>query len=289
MSSVIIDSGGYATIYYPPRKHKNVPIKFLNRKYIERYTKIETFDDILFGNKARSIFDPLNTMSSPILYVVPQQKGYSIILPFRKGTIDHLMGYDMKIIMKQLIPLMKGLVRLHKQKIVHHDIKIPNMLYNDRPHLQLFLIDWGTSCTFHEVFSDKYNRWLVADNTNLPPEYKILARFKGILESADLAKGYSKNYSGYKYLKYFQPRYDILFAEADKQLTKKLEKNPYYFDSMAGAVDVFAMGIVICALIKAFGTPQDEVKYQSLIRGMIHPNIQRRWSFRRCIKHLEQK
>lgn len=286
-----IGSGGYAEVYHPPRSIADIPRKYRdNEAYVQRYT-MQSLEDIHFGEKARRIFDPTDSISLPILYMIEQPHHmYSEIFRFRKGNLrEFLRGatyVGLSTIIASLVAILKGLVRLHNKRIIHHDIKIENILYDMKPKFRLFLIDWGTACHYKDVFGPKYDYWLPGDNENHPPEYKIMARHRYNYQYTDIVEEYSKN-SYYTHLfKRIQPDYDVLLRRADREIRRELKKHPRMLEDLAGKVDVFAMGIVFC---QAIGGGYEFHRYMPLLRGMIHPDPRKRWTIGQCIRYLEKK
>lgn len=288
-----IGFGGYARIFHPPRENHIIPSKYKNNShYIQRYTD-QTMKQIQFGERARKIFDPDDKMSSPILDIIERSKHHvSEILPFRTGTLSKFLRETRSVridtVMKVVIPILHGLVRLHKRRIIHHDIKSSNILYDMRP-IRLYLIDWGTACTFNDAFTGRYSNWLSGHNENHPPEYKMVANSQYHYEYDDIVEEYSNNYYYRNIISTFQPDYDRLLQRTDRDIRKQLQKDPHLLDKYAGRIDVFAMGIVLAQIVLSFKKSDDDfLRYRVIVQNMLHPDPRKRWSMQKTVNELEK-
>lgn len=303
----MIATGGYGKIWHPPRADKIFPPKYRgNKKYIQRYTQ-QTSDQIKNGKVARMIFDPEGTISSPILGIYKRPDGrYSEILPFRDDALYKLYRkffYDGNLplywkAMEGMVPIMRGLERLHDQGWIHHDIKSENMLYDNRPSFRLFLTDWGTALPISEVYSDDYSHWHVASLTNLPPEYKSFAHFQyGFpLKNNSFSLEFAKN----PYIinmRQLQPHYMTMLDNAHQTLQKIFHKNQKNLNKvlmdMAPKADVFGLGLVLSQMYTFFAKGKNiptHTKNQiiTLLRNMIHPNPFLRWDMHKVAHYLEK-
>lgn len=303
----MIGTGGYGKVWNPPRSDSIIQAKYRgNKSFIQRHTE-QTRDQIKNGNIARKIFDPEGTLSSPILAIYERPDGrFSEILPFREDALYKLYRkyfYTGNISlfwkgMERMVPIMKGLARLHDQGWVHHDIKSENMLYDSSPSFRLYLTDWGTALPSEEVYSDDYSHWHVASLTNLPPEYKSFARFRyGFpLKNNSFSLEYAKN----PYIinmRRFQPHYMKMLDHAHDYLQGKLKRNKDNYQKvvrlMAPKADVFGLGLVISQMYTFFAKGKfipEKTKNQiiTLIRNMIHPNPFLRWDMHQCARFLQK-
>lgn len=298
---MLIGAGGYSKIWHGPRKDRVIEKKYRgNESYIQRLTT-ETITEISNGEYARNIFDPKDRMSSPLLAIYERPNNrFSEIRPFREDNLHNILTENIKLgynhnllcnLLWNMRNIMKGLATLHQRGWTHHDIKTQNILYNNRP-LHVFLIDWGTSLRFSEVYTDPYKPWFSADNSNHPPEYKSYAHYQyGYKFDHDFATDYTKNIYLLTLLK-IQPHYMTMLNKANNKLQTLFKtKGKKFLLHIAPKLDVFAMGLVLSQiyLIMAFsewyGTPFHE-KMIHLLKNMIHPDPTKRWTMRNSIDYM---
>lgn len=298
---MLIGKGGFTQVLHPPRKDNVIETKYRDPKYIQRRTS-ETFGDISKGQFARSIFDPDGKRSSPLLaiYKRPKNKKFKIseIRLHRKDSLHELHVKNIPNnnislfchFMTEMKGIMEGLVVLHKIGWVHHDIKAPNILYDNKPKFTLYLIDWGTAVRASEVYADSYRPWFKADNSNHPPEYKMYAHYKHNYQykGGNIQTDYALNTQLFTLLK-IQPEYMSMLKHADERLSLLFRKGGLRFlKSIAAKSDVFALGVVIAQtyLILAYATfynTEFHTKMIALIRSMVHPDPTKRWTMRRSL------
>lgn len=297
---MLIGSGGYSSVWHPPRKDNVIEKKYRgNPTYIQRYTT-EPFGDISKGQYARSVFDPEGKKSSPLIIVYERpNNSYSEIRLHREDSLSrlHIQNINKNNIklfckfMQEMEGLMEGLVVLHKMGWVHHDIKPPNILYDKKPAFKLYLIDWGTAVRSTEVYNDTYRPWFIADNSNHPPEYKIYAHYKNGYQykGGSIETDYANSTQLFTLLK-IQPEYMSMLKHANERLQSLFQKGGQRFlKRIAPKTDVFALGLVIAQtyLILAYTTyygTNFHTEMIRLIRYMIRPNPLKRWSMKRSLQ-----
>lgn len=297
---MLIGKGGYSDVWNGPRKDRVIEKKYWSKKFVQRLTT-ESLPEIYKGQKVRSLFDKNNTMSSPLITIYERpNRMFSEIRPYRDDNVKDLMAENIKknnvplfcSILVNLKDIMKGLIVIHKDGWVHHDIKTVNMLYNRDP-FRLFLIDWATSVRFSDVYSDTYSPWFSADNTNHPPEYKSYAHFKYNypFKKDDFATDYADNTYIISLLK-IQPHYMRLLNEANDELQRAFKtRGPSFLKKIAPKVDVFAMGVAISRIYLTIAYAElyktrvgKDLVY--VLKNMINPNPLKRWTMRRSLKTL---
>lgn len=298
---MLIGSGGYSKIWYPPRKDRIIEKKYSgNHDYIQRLTN-ESLLEISNGQYARKVFDPDNTRSSPLITIYERpHKFFSEIRPYRDDNLYELLNKNVGrkdnlrlfcALLQNIKRIMMGLKNLHKHKWIHHDIKAVNILYNKKP-FQLFLIDWATATRFEELYDEGYYNWFIANNSNHPPEYKSYAHYKYNYKwKNDFASDYANNVYIFTLLK-IQPHYMSMLNKANANIQHHLRKQGEQFlIKQAAKVDVFAIGLVLSqiylltAVTKLFNTPF-HYKITKLLKGMIHPDPVKRWTMDRSIEFL---
>lgn len=133
---------------------------------------------------------------------------------------------------------------------------------------------------FGRVYDPDLIYFHVADNENMPPEYKIFARLIEKASSSDTQFWITN------LLRKIQPRYSSLLRHATASLTRRLSDSIYPSATMAmvsDRADVFGMGIVLAHFYKNAPDPS----LLPIIRAMIHPDPYRRWSMSRAAHHLQ--
>ena len=296
---MLIGQGGDSRVWRPPRRDRVIQKQYRgNKKFIQRLTS-EEVGAIVHGQFARSVFDPTNRLSSPLvaIYKRPRNK-HSEIRPHRESDLLRLLTEntthnDLVLfcgLASNLLEIMKGLTVLHQRGWVHHDIKDKNILYDKDP-LRLYLIDWGTSVPCSKVFDDSFRTWFPADNPNHPPEYKSFGvyRYGHKLEGNDFATDYANNIYLFTLLK-VQPRYMEMLNAAHRKLQHRFQRKDF-LERIAPKADVFGAGLVLaqCYLVVAYATLYDKPVHKELIRlirGMTHPDPTRRWTMRHAATTL---
>jgi serine/threonine protein kinase len=304
---MIIGYGGYGKVWYPPRDDPVIsPSIRKNPKYIQRYTN-QTLEEIKRGEKARKIFDPQNKISNPVLKIYPRQEDFfSQIMPHREKKFagDLIEKHRGKIkyfwpVMTKMIPILNGLSRVHNKKMVHRDIKTNNFVFDEKPELRIYLIDWGTSIPFSEVYNEKLNYWLTTTKQNLPPEYKIYANVKNMHDYIhnDVYKDFSEN-ELMPLFEFFEPDYRLLLKETDEEFHRlfsskktKSKKTKELLETVAGKVDIYALGVVfaqtLASLVGNKSIPK-KPEIMFLIKNMIHPNPFKRWDAKTSMAFLKK-
>lgn len=290
---MLIGKGGSSQVWHPPRKDRVIEKKYRgNTNFVQRLTN-EDLTEILHGQHARSVFDPTNRMSNPLvaLYNRPKKK-YSEIRPYRNDDLNRFLAANrdhnnLGLFCKtaaNLHGIMKGLTILHQYGWIHHDIKLDNILYNQDPW-RLYLIDWSMSVPFAQVYHDSFRCWFSANHPSNPPEYKSYAAHKHgyKLIDNDFATDYAQNILVFTLLK-IQPRYMEMLNAAHDKIKHRFDRKGF-LKRIAPKVDVFGLGVVLaqCYLVMAYAMLYDKPVHKKLIRlirGMTHPDPTRRWTMR---------
>lgn len=307
-----IGEGSYGKICHPPRDDTVIDQKYRhNKKYIQRYTDVESWRQIKNGEKARRIFDPENTMSSPILAIYDRPNGaFSEIMPFREDSLYHLITpYKYRMtgnlplfwkLMTNILHILGGMKKLHSSGWTHHDIKSTNILYDSKPELKLYLIDWATSLPFLNVYDEDHSNWHTATIENLPPEYKSYAHFRYNfpLKGNDFALEFSYGHPWITNILKIQPLYLSMLRRAHQHIQKELSIHHNNLENVINKIspkcDIYALGIVIAQIYVVLTTGEKNMssfvrkQFIHLIRSMIHPDPFRRWDSKTSYKYLER-
>jgi len=300
---MLIGHGGYAQMLWPPREY--IPKRFRKEKYVERYTR-QTKEEIEKGQAARKIFDPGNKMTREIIAMYHHPDFFtSQIYEFFSQSLYHLLRKtrgrtDLPLFWKTIgfvSDVATGLVRLHKEGYIHHDIKTNNILCDESPDLKrLLLIDWATALPFSDVYDARYKVWHEGDNDNLPPEYKAFAHYQYGFPVADFVDTFSRN-PVYEIIVKIDPRYPRKLRRAFRSLQKRMGDAgdaPRLMTSVADKADVFGLGVVVAELYENWNANHDPLKREivALIRHMIDPDPFSRWDMTKTsvqLKRLLQK
>lgn len=318
--------GPYSCVYYPSHVCNRV---------IERIKKVDTNDSVgkiilpkqgvYEWNYAKRLFR-LDPLQKHYIYPVEiceikleeklnkcklfeKNKIYNILkIPHEKESLANtLIKRKEKISLKEFLPklyyLMEGLNKLHKAKILHHDIKYNNVMYSNGDYKW---IDFGNSIGFKDVFNTAKNGYLYLDYIIHPPEYRYFSRYYYIDKGIESAKTFSenewyllhyiisalaiKNIELYKYFYTFE-QYQKHIEELFQQLKNKTKQEiQNIFTTQVSKIDIYAVGnmlIHIYPYIKSEANEQSK-QYYNLIQNMIHPNILQRYDTIQCLSYLKK-
>lgn len=289
---MLITQGGYAKIFHPPRNH--IPKKYRDPKYIQRYTQ-QSQKDIELGEMTRLIFDPSSVLTRPLIAIYKQpDHHFSEILKYYDGSLEDLLDKypdtNPELFWKAFSWMSRffdGFIHLHKERYIHHDVRVRNILYNEHPNLKLCFIDWATSVPYNKVYDLAYKNWHEGQNENFPPEYKAYAHYKYGKSINDVVREFSRNQYFHFILK-VDPKYPSKLRKAFRFMQKRLNMSHDSYDLMtniADKVDVFALGIVILAMFATW-ISKDPLQKQIvfLIQNMLNPNPFTRWNIKKVSK-----
>lgn len=298
----MLDYGGYSEIWFPPRNDAIFPVKYRNNKnFIQRYTA-QTQENIKLGEKARRIFDPENERSSPVLDYFKREDGYfSQILPYRQSKFRDFIRENRDNAslywktMRLMLGFLEGLERLHRHRLIHRDIKIDNIVYDQKPRFNIFLIDWGTASSFKHVYNPDNRFWLTAVNDNIPPEFKMIAhmKYKHKYLNDNIKNDFNANHS-IPFIIILFPDYPNMLEQAEmkiKQQFKHASDKEALLSKIAPKTDIFALGIVfiqiyIYMMSKHNIKPILKQQLLELFFHMIDPDPFTRWTARQAKNHL---
>lgn len=195
----LIDSGTYGCVMMPPITEKKYIIKndiqyedrenddisklykggykeYLKElqilKFIQKIDPSNKFTTKLKGAQHLSS-DAFDNKDTEVNYCLGNKKQgiyYQIILENggKKLTDKYQLSY--KKFLELFKQFLKGIIKLHKNKIVHRDIKPANVLIKKT---KISLIDFGLSCRSKDVYIEKYNHILSYHYPWYPPEFYI--------------------------------------------------------------------------------------------------------------------
>lgn len=222
-----------------------------------------------------------------------------------KKEIEYIQKHYYKIFKH----LLSGLVLLHKNQIIHKDVKPDNMLIkleNSGRKANVVFIDFGLSEVFEKNdYSERNLRYKISGGTRLytPPEIIMLISIldvilknkkgKNKISSDDVYKKFNRRYNSI--IEYWNQEFDNYNVSRienkkyiDKNLVKTIFKNisrNYNSNAILDAViskkngiiykwDVFSLGLVFYKLVKVCQI--DDHLANDLISKMVEPNYQTR-------------
>ena len=159
--------------------------------------------------------------SNDTLYqLVYKHKGESLDTYLKNAPIDQSF-------FKGFLHLLKGTQILNDNKLIHRDVKLPNLLkiQNDK----FIFIDFGLSCPYNEAFDLTKSDWLLEYNYLIyPPEFQLVAVvFQNIL-LFHIKKDKKELESFLK-----QKEWTIGYVEFDKDLQKITSKSDVMNDKFS--------------------------------------------------------
>jgi serine/threonine protein kinase len=205
--------------------------------------------------------------------------------------------------LKLLLQIGKGIQLLNSKGYCHHDIKPNNILVdtNGIPRI----IDFGFLMEYKIIPSDK-NRFLEKNYWIHPPEYWVMnKKIKG-----DSIKPLEK----YQYIMNRLNQYNSVFSEKDKSeiiqwyiyfWPSQCDIEQAYLKAMTGDtlgmmsssdypyyVDVYSMGIMMMYMVQFVDEFNDTnfmetdafKTYKTIVRGAMHPDLQKRYSISKVLK-----
>lgn len=221
------------------------------------------------------------------------KKVWQLKMPYAGIDIDKsLEKYKNKItvksFMKMMIQVFEGLVLLKKNRMVHQDIKIPNVLvYNKKAKL----IDFSLMLPFKEIYTVNNYYRLKRKYRPFPPEYYLVSlvmRYEGELHqlntSSHIRDVIDDKYKHHieKISYYFEPFYTLeeLYDHTEyKTLLPLIMRNIETMNKYTDKIDIYSVGILMAELSKNYvKDPLNNTKFVEFMRGIMHPDPRLRTS-----------
>lgn len=153
--------------------------------------------------------------------IVMENAGKPVTMPRDNPTFKQ----NFQSLLTILLPVLKGLVSLRNSKVIHADIKPPNVTISEITH-QAKLIDYGLTTTHQDILRDDvyetpYRYW--------PPEWRMLIRPKGIEdEKADaIAQTLEQKYTSQDMQIFSDPAFIELQKAIETFYSTELTKGPH--------------------------------------------------------------
>jgi serine/threonine protein kinase len=247
-------------------------------------------------------------------YPTPDSRGTinMIRLPNGGETMNHLVMHNLVSpteLLRAMLPVFKGVQKLGRHGIVHHDLKFDNILY-DSSTKECRIIDFGLKVPMDVAVSIN-NKYIHSNYWLHPPEYKMfvtmLNRNWKDMDDADIRTAMARHLSVMRV--HFHARdphnlSDVLlngkvFAYCDyeqaylrymramckrKNISQKME----YIKKHPQKVDVYGLGVTLLYLAMYLDFTKvpaiKEHQYWGMIRNMVHPDPRKRWTITRCLR-----
>lgn len=214
--------------------------------------------------------------------------------------------------LRSLLPVFKGIQKLAKHNIVHHDMKFDNILYN-AANDECRIIDFGLKVPMADALKPRENRYMFSNYWLHPPEYRMIVsmyqRQWKPLDEQDIRQFMTQHLGVYKIHFNSRDRHTLadlifngkVFAYCDyerayilylKHVSKQKGANAMLsaMQRHPEKIDVFSLGITLVYLSMYLDFAQDppafEHKFFQLIRSMLHPDPRHRASPTKCIRDV---
>jgi len=240
--------------------------------------------------------------------VKKDQRMNMLKIPYANHTlIQDCMRHKKKISLLEFIPklyhLFKGIELLHKNDLIHQDIKINNVV-SDKTRIRL--IDFGISIHIKDVFDLEKNAVYINNDYPIhPPEYRYFSRYYYLQKKIETPalfienEWYLQNYivpenklhnlDLYKIFYSFEQytaKIQALFDQLKDYTKPQLQK---VFTNYATKIDIYGLGVALLHVYPYIEIDKTTIskQYFTLIQNMINPNVFERYDTEQCLKTLQ--
>jgi hypothetical protein len=305
----LIGSGTYGCVVKPPIKNNIIKIR-------KKYTN-EEYDDVgkLFKTTKNAIKEAVNEYMTykysieNIKYynkIAPKIKGYNIISEINNNDINnciinfkndnhiHQLIYENagitfknyphnQLNFKNLIKMIKNFFIYFDYYVkagkIHNDINNNNIMIKDD---RIVLIDFGLEKDKKTIFDKKYSKFFNHDYIFYSPEFRLLyLRLEEHSKSVNVHFGFSN----FKYL--LMPSYGNFDIMSKNYILKEIDSLLNDFSTDYSKIDIFSIGVNLYLIRDKiiFDTTKEYDDYNYLIKKMIEPNHNKRFSISEIIKY----
>lgn len=232
IEKLLSDSGAQADVYLAQKERK----KYVIKKYRNGYKPKEDVLNRILQIKHPAVVELIDAR-------VEQGGYYEIYKYYEKGTLEEHKRISKSIIEKNIIPdINEGLHVLHKEGIIHGDLKPSNLfLSDDEEHV--LIGDFGIS-----VYTDGNS--MASVQVAGTPEYS--PRTKGILNQESKSFAYDYGSFGLILIRLITGR--SIFAGLDAQaINEKWAKGINLPDEISGRLERLIKGLIVDDEEKRFG------------------------------------
>ena len=322
--SKLIGQGSYGCVVTPPISKSEILIEYLkytNKKKTDVaklfitdgsedgnsdfLTEYKLFNEITkkidpehkFTVEMKGAYKSKNKKLSDKIYNCVNDNTYYEIIFENGGT--ELYDIKKKIclckFLKKFEVLINGLQILHKNKILHRDIKPNNILINNK---KISLIDFGLSIYKKDTYNSENIHFLTHNSPFYPPEfmvmYHVLKKRQDILKKCkDDYENINNDFSIFQNLEAYE-KYEngsINKEKRFKELKEFLFNNKNYVKNIkenVEKVDVYSIGITLLVIEDKiqFKNEKEKEIYNILIEKCINFNILKRFNCNDILNYI---
>lgn len=314
-------SGAETNIAKLPHNHAHIMAKIFRKQeeldnewsYATQIAKIDPEQKIFLYSAARCETSSKNVRADPqsrsctILKSVPRKPTTMYMSKMKRGgmTLDDLVRKN-SVSLQQIIPIMlpvlEGIRKLIKNKLIHHDLKFDNVLY-DPVTKTTNIIDFGLMVSMTGVYDPSINEFLYSDYWLHPPEYHI-AKF--IYDNPNVI--YPVKEQCRRTSRQALELLDVYFDDMTKAKLKDIiinrmfggsecDYDDYFMNYMkavynhrrgidainymakhANKIDVYSFGIILTYISTylSFQSPVEKQQYFDIVKMFVHPDPRKR-------------
>lgn len=260
----LIGEGTYGKVYRPAFdcEGKRVKGKKVGKVFANKY---DFQDELKMVDKVKEI-NSNHVFSIPFYESCPT----NLQIIYADGGMDlydYMYTHKPKLfwpIMRKMKYICMGIKLLIESNYVHQDIKLENIVFNDK---KLYLIDFGLMTHSKDIY--KHREFLTYDYVPFPPEYKHYA--------------YKNKFEGYFYKNFYSEKLwafiKSIYPDYKQDL---LNIKTYPFDK----IDIYSLGMVIVQLYRWYKKKDERI--ETLIRGMICFDPEKRWNINMIIDFISR-
>lgn len=163
-------------------------------------------------------------------------------------NVDYEKNMIIDDFIRMLVPLLKGLITLHNNKLFHCDIKPENILYNNKLK-KLYIIDFGLLTQYSDVVNAENFSVYSYTYPYFPPEFKIYSSLIFLNNRKILTKSILTNFNNYNQASFikFMSKYINIPNEIEvfieKCVNDKQEFKNKFIKNYVSKFDVYSLGM----------------------------------------------
>lgn len=340
--SKFIAEGAYGAVFCPPIVPKECIAKKLKKYNNENYIgKVftnyeEAAEEVMVYRDSIGKIDPKGKFT-------PRFRGFYIIYPidfedqseYKKSKIlnnnginkdtelyqvvydyagidlmnDDIMGDESDTLtfdklLRLSINALKGLQTLEQNGLIHNDIKMENLMY-DEEHSKINLIDFGVSQKTSNIYSQACAGTHSVDYCYYPMEYKVADAIRKARYGTTPRQFRRNAYEGYlRNIECLRNSFEEIGLDYDKEAIEYLEDEyngivPRTYESLQNhinKIDVYSYGLALMILYRDYVKKGYDVtgnnvytkeQVETLLRKMTTPNPHKRLNISEAIHEIE--
>lgn len=298
MGGKFLGRGSYGCVFYPHLRCTR-PKDLKNKTAIGKvFVHADDFKEEMIINKIVGKIDPKNEFTLPNF-------GACVTHPFQAKPSDELrscsnikrrqdanaevyqilyqfggpdlfvMSMDPKHtvklddVMRMLLPIMKGVSRMHAHGYSHYDIKPENMLYETKKK-RIVLIDFGLLTPLYHIYEN--DKMLSESYPYYPPEQKLYYALKTKMRRSEWIPFLISGYTRYPEIFDVLESFDYGMTRIEDLIERATNMSPKKFmtecrTNFAEKVDVFSLGM---SMIELFKYMEHKITDFAFVNGFIH-------------------